>query len=173
MNVQLSPLSTHPAATMLPLPQFLYINIHVRNYLEPGGAFQFLSTTHPCVRLCRRSRQQGPARQPLHFRNTWRKGTETDILCSTSFHFCWSPVVFLEHKERSSRDGGYSHIQSTLQVSASISCLSTLLPCPSWGAPLQSEPGAGHREGQRLAPVRAIDLLPKYPNLYPLSCLGA
>jgi len=116
--------------------------------------------------MCRIAGSKKWHAKPLHFRNIWSNGTETDTLCSISFHFCWAPVVFLEHQERRSRDRGYSHIQSMLQVSASISSLSRFLPCPSQGAAHHSDPGAGHREGQRLPLVRATDLLPKYPKFF-------
>lgn len=92
---------SHCAATMPLLPQcFLYKYSH---HKLPRGRRSFFSFSQLHIHESGCTDTAGSKdwhAKPLYFRNIWRNGTEIDTLCLTPFHFCWTSVVFLEHKER-------------------------------------------------------------------------
>lgn len=112
-----------------PPPPLFYINIHFINHLEPGGAFQFLSSTHPWVTVCRHNGQQGLAYKTTAHQwclEKWDRNSNS--LSTISFYFLWTLGVILEHKGIRNRDRGYLHIQTT-HHQPSISSSRTFLPC--------------------------------------------
>lgn len=112
-----------------PLPPLFYINTQFINHLEPGGAFQLLSTTHPWVTICRHNGQQGLAYKTTAHQQHWEKWDRNrNSLSTISFYFLWTPGVILEHKGIRNRDRGYLLIQTT-HHQPSISSPRTLLPC--------------------------------------------
>lgn len=101
---------SHSAATMPLLPQFF--RYKYSHYKLPRGRRSFFSFSqlHIHESGCTDIAGSKDCRaKPLYFRTIWRNGTEIDTLCLTSFHFCWTSLVLLEHREKKQRQRVLTH----------------------------------------------------------------
>lgn len=139
MNVQLSPLSSHPAATMPPLPQFFYINIHIISYLEPEGAFHFLSATHPWVRICRHSWQQGLACKTIAFQKYLEKRDRNRHSAQFAFIFAGPLLCSWSIREKTETEDTHTFNPCSKDLPTSVHAAGSY-PVPHEGHPfIQSQ----------------------------------